>query len=115
MTRSKFFLKDGLLQGFTLDGHSGAGEAGTDIICAAVPSAAYLIANTLTEVMGCQASAADADGHMAVFVQDVDLVRCQDLLQGFRLHMEGLREQYPRNISVEIAEGTSPSYRSRTD
>ena len=65
MTRSKFFLKDGLLQGFTLDGHSGAGEAGTDIICAAVSSAAYLIANTLTEVMGCQASAADADGHMA--------------------------------------------------
>ena len=105
MTRSKFYRKNGLLRGFTLDGHTGAGTAGADIVCAAVSSAAYLTANTLTEVMGCRAEAADADGHMAVFVEEADVPRCQTLLEGFRLHMEGLREQYPRHISVETAEG----------
>ena len=109
MTRSKFYCKDGLLRGFILEGHSGAGKAGADIVCAAVSSAAYMTANTLTEVMGCRASAADGEGRMAVFVSEGDLTRCQELLQGFRLHMQGLQEQYPRNISVETVEGDCPN------
>ena len=109
MTRSKFYRKDGLLRGFILEGHSGAGEAGADIVCAAVSSAAYMPANTLTEVMGCRAFAADGEGRMAVFPAQADLARCQELLQGFRLHMEGLQEQYPRNISVETVEGDCPA------
>lgn len=109
MTRSKFYQRDGFLRGFLLEGHSGAGEAGRDIVCAAISSAAYMTANTLMDIMGCQVAVKETEGRMAVFVEAGDAARCQELLQGFRLHMEGLREQYPRYIFVETVEGECPA------
>ena len=41
---------EGTVLGFSLQGHAGCGEAGGDIVCAAVSSAAYLTVNTLTDV-----------------------------------------------------------------
>ena len=41
---------EGTVLGFSLQGHAGCGEAGQDIVCAAVSSAAYLTVNTLTDV-----------------------------------------------------------------
>lgn len=53
MIRADFLsLPDGRLLGFRLCGHAGWGEEGTDIVCAAVSSAAYLVANTATDVLG---------------------------------------------------------------
>ena len=109
MTSVTFHVEGSRITGFDAVGHSGYAEAGADIVCAAVSSAAYMTANTLTEVMGCRAFAADGEGRMAVFPAQADLARCQELLQGFRLHMEGLQEQYPRNISVETVEGDCPA------
>ena len=100
MTRSKFFLKNGRLCGFQLEGHSGAGAEGNDIVCAAVSSAAYLTANTITDVCHCRADVEDSDGHMLVRVEETDAERCQDILQGFRLHMEELEQQYPQHIQI---------------
>ena len=54
MTRATFVRKDGLLCGFTLRGHAGAGVSGTDVVCAAISSAAYLAANTITEICRCR-------------------------------------------------------------
>ena len=100
MTRNKFFLRNGKLCGFELEGHSGAGEAGSDIVCAAVSSAAYLTANTITDVCHCRARVQDFLGHMTVKVEEADAERCQDILQGFRLHMEELEKQYPQHIQI---------------
>ena len=100
MTRSKFFFKNGRLCGFELEGHSGAGEAGSDIVCAAVSSAAYLTANTVTDICHCRAQVRDGDGHMLVKVEDADTESCQDILKGFRLHMEELEQQYPEHIQI---------------
>lgn len=102
MTRALFRLKDGRLCGFTLEGHTGAGKAGEDIVCAAVSSAAYLAANTITEFCDPAADAEARDGYLRVTVRDA--ARCQDILRGFRLHMEQLQEQYPERIRVEILE-----------
>lgn len=93
-------MKNGRLCGFELEGHSGAGEAGSDIVCAAVSSAAYLTANTITDICHCRAEVRDSDGHMLVKVEDADTERCQDILKGFRLHMEELEQQYPEHIQI---------------
>ena len=93
-------MKNGRLCGFELEGHSGAGEAGSDIVCAAVSSAAYLTANTVTDICHCRAEVWDSDGHMLVKVKDADTERCQDILKGFRLHMEELEQQYPEHIQI---------------
>ena len=51
MIRIQFLTQpEGALQGFFMEGHAECGEAGQDIVCAAVSSAAYLVANTLTEI-----------------------------------------------------------------
>lgn len=91
----------GALLGFRLCGHAG-GEAGTDIVCAAVSSAAYLVANTVTEVMGIEPGELYAgDGDMSLRLLPKDAARCRELLLGLRLHLEGLSQQYPEQLRVE--------------
>lgn len=104
MTQSKFFVKGGVLSGFSVDGHSGAGMAGGDIVCAAISSAAFMTVNTVTDICGCRAAAEVDDGHMKIMVDERDTARCQDILKGFRLHMEELKEQYPRSIHIETVD-----------
>lgn len=70
MTRATFVRKDGLLCGFTLRGHAGAGVSGTDVVCAAISSAAYLAANTITEICRCPADTEARDGFLRVSVEE---------------------------------------------
>ena len=100
MIRVRYKTADGLLIGFTLSGHAGAGVSGQDIVCAAVSSAAYMTANTVTEIIGATADITVDDGYMAVTVTD-HLAGCQDVLSGFRLHLQALEEQYPTRIRNE--------------
>ena len=98
-------LRDGRMIGFSLSGHADAGEAGEDIVCAAVSSAAYLIANTITEILHVPAEISEDDGEMRLLIREEKyLSTCRDCLAGFRLHMTGLEEQYPDNISVHDLE-----------
>lgn len=85
--------------GFDLFGHAGAGNEGNDIVCAAVSSAAYMAANTLTEVCGAKAEIAVDDGEMSLSLTETD-ESIQKVLEGFFLHMNGLQEQYPKRIQV---------------
>ncbi len=101
MIRAEFFAdRDGLLKGYHISGHSGYDESGRDIICAFVSSAAYLTANTITEVMGIAAEAEVADGDMRFMVSGKDAVRCRDALEGLRLHLLSTEEQYPEFLKV---------------
>ncbi|HIW74897.1 MAG TPA: ribosomal-processing cysteine protease Prp [Firmicutes bacterium] len=104
MTRSKFFRSNGVLTGFSLSGHSGAGEAGEDIVCAAVSSAAYMTANTLTDVYRFPAAVRAEDGRMTVELSEGDAARCRELMEGFYLHLSEMQKQYPHNVQVSITE-----------
>ena len=50
MIEAIFTVTDKVIQGFEISGHSDYSEEGSDIICAAVSSAAYMTANTLTAI-----------------------------------------------------------------
>ena len=99
MIRVRFKTAGGLICGFTLSGHAGAGASGQDIVCAAVSSAAYMTANTVTEIIGATADIAVDDGYMDVTVTD-RIPGCQDVLSGFRLHLQAMQEQYPTRIQL---------------
>ena len=99
MIRVRYKTADGLLSGFTLTGHAGAGSHGEDIVCAAVSSAAYMTANTITEIIGATADITVRDGHMDLSVTD-RLAGCQEVLSGFRLHLQALQDQYPTRIQL---------------
>ena len=98
-------VPSGELLGFSISGHSGAGTAGNDIVCAAVSSAAYLVVNTVTEILRAEAEVSVSDdGKMRICVASKDAPICRSLFAGFKLHMLGLEEQYPTNIHVSYAE-----------
>ena len=99
MIRAVFWYRGGKPVGFDLSGHAG-GVAGRDIVCAAVSSAAYMAANTLTDVCGCAATVTEADGHLAVRLSETDAKRGEIVLKGFALHLNALRDQYPKQIDV---------------
>ena len=105
MIRITFFGSAGVLTGFRVSGHSGYAESGRDIVCAAVSSAAYMTANTVTEILGIDPELTADDGDMLLKVRKkTDADRAADILNGFRLHITELQEQYPDFIHVTNTE-----------
>ncbi len=98
MICATFRCTDGELKGFSLKGHAG-GIEGTDIICAAVSSAAYMTANTLTDVCKLSADIHVADGEMSLLLAETDS-SAKTVLEGFLLHLQELQKQYPTRIQV---------------
>ena len=103
--------RDGKLTGFRMFGHSTACEADEAgrLVCAAISSAAYLTANTLTEIVGAPAEIAVDDAKMELELSG-KLEECQTILRGFKLHIEQLRAQYPQQIQV-FSEVSSQCYK----
>ena len=98
MIRAAFSIRGDEAE-FTVKGHSGAGEQGEDIICAAVSSAAYLTVNTVTEILGVDADAGDSDGYMHFSSRGSSAAA--DIVRGFLLHMEQLAAQYPDYVTIK--------------
>ncbi len=102
--KATFLYRGNTLCGYALEGHCG-GVAGSDIVCAAVSSAAYLTANTITEIVKANAQVSvDDNGKMELTLSPADSIRCADLLQGFLLHMTQLADDYPKQIQLTNSE-----------
>ena len=56
MTTVSFLMEQSRIVGFDVQGHSGWGREGEDIVCAAVTSAVRLVEATVNDVMGLCAS-----------------------------------------------------------
>ena len=95
---------DGELLGFHMTGHAGVAQAGSDSLCAAVSSAAYLVANAITDVVQVKAELSVAQGDMSLQIPERAVFLCRTQLQGLRLHLTGLQEQYPDNIRINFTE-----------
>ena len=96
MIRAKFNIRKG---SFTIDGHSGSAEAGQDIICAAVSSAAYMAVNTITEILGEEVEADVNDGYMKISLCGNNNA-AKDILRGLELHVTELSKDYPDFIKI---------------
>lgn len=94
----------GNIVGFIMEGHADYASPGEDVVCAAVSSAAYMAANTITEIIKADTEVAVQDGMMFVRVAADDANRCRELFAGLKLHLIGLEEQYPNRIQVNYME-----------
>ena len=99
MIKVRFSVGNGQLKGFEISGHAMFAESGKDIICASVSSAAYMAANTITDVIGANADAKAGDGAMSLSLNQPD-ERSQAVLKGLELHLTELSKQYPQNIRI---------------
>lgn len=95
------------LCGFEISGHAMTARHGKDILCAAISSAAYLTANTVTEILGIEAEALADDGFMRLLINEKDCAPAQATLRGFELHIKELKKQYPKHIELKYKEGAN--------
>lgn len=99
MIRAKLLIGDHRLTGFEIRGHALFAPSGSDIVCAAVSSAAYFAANTITDVLGERAEAQVTAGSM-VFRLPAATPQSAAILQGLAQHLTALSKQYPTHIKV---------------
>lgn len=97
--------KTGEICGYEISGHANYAEHGKDIICSAVSSAAYMVINTLVDVVNVDADVeVNDDGYMHIFVYKKYVSDCKILFEGLKLHFISLEEIYPQNIKVNYQE-----------
>ena len=101
MTRVKFLLKDEVLTGYDIIGHSSddANDDAGKIVCAAVSSAAYMTANTITEIIGDSCDINVDNAKMYVNVKNPSQ-KTVTILEGLRLHLTELSKQYSKRIKI---------------
>ena len=94
MVKIEFCSSKGKLTGFEISGHSGYADEGSDIICASISSCAYMVVNTITDIVHLDANVLVNDGYMKVMLDSNDAAKVQDLLRGFELHAKELAKDY---------------------
>ncbi len=99
MIKVRFSVGNRQLKGFEISGHAMFAESGRDVVCAAVSSAAYMAANTITDVIGADAVAEAGEASMRVELKQPD-EQAETVLKGLELHLTELSKQYPQNIKI---------------
>ena len=106
MTTVTFLTEDARIIGFDVQGHSGWGESGEDIVCAAITSAVRLVEATVNDVMGLCAAVKvrEADASISLRLpgglSQSNESTCQTLLTALMLYLTELHEEYPQHVLV---------------
>ena len=104
MTRCEFFTENERITGFSVSGHSGYSEAGSDIVCAAISAVVAMAETTINDVCGAKAKVRvkDEDARVTLTLptscDEEDAV--QAVLAGMMLTLSALRDDYPDYIEV---------------
>ena len=110
MTRCEFFTENERITGFSVSGHSGYSEAGSDIVCAAVSAVVSMAEATINDVCGAKAKVrvkeADARSTLTLPASCDEEDAVQAGLAGMMRYLCKLREEYPDYI--EVLEGEVP-------
>ena len=101
MIRVRFHTANDTIVGFTLSGHAGAGAHGQDIVCAAVSSAAYMAANTITEIEKAHADIDLDNGKLTFIITDGCTDGCITILEGLKLHLSELEKQNNGYLTIK--------------
>ena len=101
MTSVKFLSNKESLYGFEIKGHSSVDcdDFEGKIVCSAISSAAYMTANTITEIIGdaCDITVDDALMRVVVKRPKGETVT---VLEGLKLHLTELSKQYSKQIKI---------------
>ena len=104
MTRCEFFTEEDRITGFSISGHSGYAEAGSDIVCAAISAVVTMAEATINDVCGAKAKvrvkSEDARITLTLPVSCDEEESVQAVLAGMMLTLCSLRDDYPDYIEV---------------
>ena len=104
MTRCEFRRENERIVGFSVSGHSGYAEAGSDIVCAAISAVVAMTETTINDVCGGKAKVRvkEADARITLTLPATcdEEESIQTVLAGMMLYLCSLRDQYPDYIEV---------------
>ena len=104
MTRCEFFTEDDRITGFSVSGHSGYSEAGSDIVCAAISAIVSMAEATINDVCGAKAKVRvkeeDARVTLTLPASCDEEESVQAVLSGMMLALISLKEDYPDYIEI---------------
>jgi len=115
MTKIMFFRRDGVFYGFEETGHTGYGESGGDILCAALSAMTMLIVNTI-EISyvgdvdyqiddGAAKIRVESKCALAEFEEDEKKrFAISGLIQGYYYQLNDLVEEYYDNLEVDVTD-----------
>ena len=97
-------MEDERITGFSISGHSGYAEAGSDIVCAAISAVVTMAEATINEVCGAKAKVRvkeeDARVTLTLPVSCDEEESIQAVLAGMMLTLCSMRDDYPDYIEV---------------
>ena len=104
MTRCEFFTENDRITGFSISGHSGYAEAGSDIVCAAISAVVSMAEATINDVCGAKAKVRvkeeDARITLTLPASCDEEESIQAVLAGMLLTLCSMRDDYPDYIEV---------------
>ena len=104
MTRCEFHRENERITGFSIFGHSGYSEAGSDIVCAAISAIVTMAEATINDVCGGKAKVRvnEADARISLTLpsscDEEDTI--QAVLAGMMLALLNIKEEHPDNIEI---------------
>ena len=97
-------MEDDRITGFSVSGHSGYAEAGSDVICAAITAIVTMAEATINDVCGAKAKVRvkeeDARVSLTLPASCDEEESVQAVLAGMMLTLCSLRDDYPDYIEV---------------
>ena len=104
MTRCEFFTDNDRITGFSVSGHSGYAEAGSDIVCAAISAVVTMAEATINEVCGAKAKVRvkEQDARVTLMLPTScdEEEAVQAVLAGMLITLISMRDDYPDYIEV---------------
>ncbi|MGN1423235.1 MAG: ribosomal-processing cysteine protease Prp [Oscillospiraceae bacterium] len=102
MLKAVFYRHNGSPTGFSVSGHAGYGDEGTDIVCAAVSSAVMLVCNTVTDFFKVKADVSVEENRVTLRLKEKNEA-AEKLLESFFYQMGTVAEEYSK-VKLETHE-----------
>ena len=98
-------MEEDRITGFSVSGHSGYAEAGSDIVCAAVSAVVTMAEATINDICGAKAKVRVREQENARITLTLpascdEEESVQAVLAGMMLTLCSMRDDYPDNIEV---------------
>ena len=106
MTTVKFVLdSDGNIKQFTVSGHSGFAEEGSDIVCAAISASVQMLEIQIAQVVGeKKASFTEKDAEISYKIPDLsseERFAVNNMVNGFMRYMQSISKHYEDYLTFE--------------
>ncbi len=106
MIRVRIIHSRGWVSGLEVEGHSGLGSPGQDVLCAAASVLVENLGNTFLHILQVEAGIEKAEGYYSIKLNDSDLSRDTEVLfASVILGMKSLQKDYPDRIKMQFPGG----------